>query len=304
MSTGFFTRIAHNTDARICFLEICGVTYLFIAGAFGSKLELLTGVSDVPKLVIPTAAVMLVFLLRNAYRRSKESDYATAVIDVVLAMTAAVLSQILLTYVIPDWKMPRWAPTQGGYVGSLFVTLVRTLFPQGPKGQPASSSSFHGQDEIQWLASEFAQQVSKRNVASLIVSSIAVAAAIWGGTHTETLRLRIAFSGIILFALAIFLGSITIGASNAAFVQRSPEVFGMELKRQHRFLKWVFCWYVGILLPATVMFLIGTHVYEFVVIVYMLLFAELILRKAEAYHCQFRVVEGFEFDRAASKSNG
>ena len=304
MNAGIVTRIAHNTDARICFLEICGVTYLFIAGAFGSRLELLTGVSDVPRLVIPMAAVMLVFLLRNAYRRSKESDYANAVIDMVLAMTAAVLSQILLTYVIPDWKMPRWAPTQGGYVGSLFVTLVRTLFPQGPKGQPANASSSHGQDEIQWLASEFTQQVSKRNVATLIVSSIAVAASIWGFAHTETLRLRIAFSGFSLFALAIFLGSITIGATKAAFVQSSPEVFRTELKRQHRFLKWVFYGYVGLLLPATVVFLMGTHVYEFVVIVYMLLFAELILRKSEAYHGQFRVVESLEFDRATSRSDG
>lgn len=276
---------------------------MFIAGAFGSKLELLTGASDVPKLVIPTAAVMLVFLLRNAYRRAKESDYATAVIDVVLAMTAAVLSQILLTYVIPDWAMPRWAPTQGGYVGSLFVTLVRTLFPQGPKGQTASSNRSYAQDEIQWLASEFMKQVSKRNAASLILSSIAVVASSWGFAQTETLRLRIALSGIILFALAIFLGSITIGTSNATFVQSSPQVFKTELKRQHRFLKWVFYGYIGVLLPATVVFLIGTHVYEFVVIVYMLLFAELILRKSEAYHGQFRVVESFVFDRDASKSN-
>lgn len=304
MSGTILTRIAHNTDARICFLEICGVTYLFIAGAFGSKLELLTGVSDLPRLVIPTAAVMLVFLLRNAYRRSNESDYATAVIDVVLAMTAAVLSQILLTYLIPGWAMTRWAPTQGGYVGSLFVTLVRTLFPQGPKGQPASSNSSHAQDEIQWLASEFSKQVSKRNVAALIVSSIAVAASCWAFVLTETLRLRIAFSVIILFALALFLGSITIGTSNATFVQRSQQVFMKELKRQHRFLKWVFYGYVGLLLPATVVLLIGTHVYEFFVIVYMLLFAELILRKSEAYHGQFRVVESFVFDRATSKSSG
>lgn len=303
MSAGILTRIAHNTDARICFLETCGVTYLFIAGAFGSKLELLTGVSDLPRLVIPTAAVMLVFLLRNAYRRSKESDYATAVIDVVLAMTAAVLSQILLTYVIPDWAMTRWAPTQGGYVGSLFVTLVRTLFPQGPKGQPASSNSPYTQDEIQWLASEFMKQVSKRNLATLIVSSIAVAASSWGFAYTETLRLRIAFSGIILFALAIFFGSITIGTSNATFVQSSPEVFRTDLKRQYRFLTWVFYGYVGLLLPATVVLLIGSHVYEFVVIVYMLLFAELILRKSEAYQGQFRVVESCEFDRATSKSS-
>lgn len=302
MSGSILTRIPLNTDARICFLEICGVTFVFIAGAFGSKLELLTDVSDVPRLVIPMAAVMLVFLLRNAYRRSKESDYATAVVDVVLAMTAAILSQILLRYVFPEWAMPRWAPTQGGYVGSLYVMLVRTLFPQGPKVQPTGSHSSYAEDEIQWLASEFMKQVSKRNFATLIVSSIAVSASSWGFAHTETLRLRIAFSGIILFALAIFLWSLTIGTSNVTFVQSSPEAFGTELRRQHRFLKFVFYGYIGVLLPATAVFLIGTHVYEFVVIVYMLLFAELILRKSEAYQGQFRVVESFELDRGASKS--
>ena len=48
--------------------------------------------------------------------------------------------------------------------------------------------------------------------------------------------------------------------------------------------------------------LAGSHVYEFVVIVYMLLFAELILRKAETCQEGLREVESFEFERALSTS--
>jgi hypothetical protein len=163
VTTSLFKRVIHNTDARICFLETCGVAYVFTAGAFGSKLELLAGVSDVPRLAIPMAAVMLVFLLRNAYRRSKECDYAIALTDVVIALTAAILSQVFLSFLRPDWAMPMWAPTQGGFVGSLFVTVVRTLFPQGPNDQPI----FHqpaAQDEFRRMASEFIKQVWRRNI--------------------------------------------------------------------------------------------------------------------------------------------
>jgi hypothetical protein len=38
VATSAFERIVHNTDALICFLETCGVAYVFTAGAFGSKL--------------------------------------------------------------------------------------------------------------------------------------------------------------------------------------------------------------------------------------------------------------------------
>lgn len=293
MTSALFRRIARNTDARICFLEVCGVAYVFTAGAFGAKIELLTGVSDVPRLAIPMAAVMLVFLVRNASRRSKECDYAIAMADIALAVTAAILSQVFLSILKPDWAMPRWAPTQGGFVGSMFVTVVRTLFPQGPDDRPSSQFSTNSlaQGELQFMASEFKKQVWRRNTVILIVSSIAVAVSGWAFVHAGSLRIQIACSGIIFFALAVFLGLITIGAAPGAFVQSSPEFYRTELKRQHRFLQWVFYGYVGLLLPAAVLFLVGSHVYEFVVIVYMLLFAELILRKAEAYHDQFRGIE-------------
>src|SRR5258706_118316 len=48
-----FGQTRRNTDGRIVFLEACGVVYSFTAGAFGSKLELLIGFSDLPRLLIP-----------------------------------------------------------------------------------------------------------------------------------------------------------------------------------------------------------------------------------------------------------
>ena len=300
MGSSVFAKIRRNSNARICFLEICGLVYVFIAGAFGSKLELLTGVPDVPRLAIPVAAVMLVFLLRNAYRPSREHDYAIAMTDIALAMAAAILSQVLLSFLKPDWAMPRWAPTQGGFVGTMFVTVVRSLFPQGPQDRPGSRISNHSlaQDEIQWMAAEFRNHVRRRNISAVIVSLIVSAASSWVFAHTGMLRIRIACSGIVLFALAIVLRLVTMEAAQARFVGGSPAHYGAELKRQRRFLQWVFCGYVAVLLPATVLFLAGSHVYEFVVIVYMLLFAELILRKAETCQEGLRQVEGFESERA------
>ena len=190
MATSVFERIVHNTDARICFLETCGVAYVFTAGAFGSKLELLAGVSDVPRLAIPMAAVMLVFLLRNAYRRSKECDYAIALTDIVLAITAAILSQVFLSFLKPDWAMPRWAPTQGGFVGTMFVTVVRTLFPQGPDDRTGSRflTNSPAQDEIQWMASEFMKPGSAEKYCHLHRGpDRIVGASGWVFSHTGTL---------------------------------------------------------------------------------------------------------------------
>jgi len=126
-------QIRQHTEPRIFFLETCGVVYSLIAGAFGPKLELLSSVSDLPILLIPVAAVMSVLLLRNGYRRSGDSNAAASFTDVILAGAAAVLSQLALSLLKPEWVMPRWAPTQGGLVGGAFVTVVRTLFPSGPK---------------------------------------------------------------------------------------------------------------------------------------------------------------------------
>ena len=85
------------------FLETVGLTYCCLAGAFSAKLELLNGIADLPRIMLPVAAASCVLLFRNGQRTSSEPRVGAAVLDILLASVAALSTELVLSLLRPDW---------------------------------------------------------------------------------------------------------------------------------------------------------------------------------------------------------
>jgi hypothetical protein len=287
--------IRRNTSWRVFFLEACGAVYSLTAGAFGPKLEFLRGLSDLPRLLVPVVAALSVFLLRDAWSGSRERRHYASFADMVLAGAAVILTQIILSIFRPDWLL-HWAPTQGGFVGWAFLTVVRSAFPPGPENRRAAVGDEPFLEyEIPWKYAELGDRVRRRNTLATIVGLIAISAFFAILIHSATVRVRVGCIAVILFAVCMMVGMATVGWPGRTIPLNSPahyqSLYRQELTRQYRLLIGVWFGYAGLILPACVLLLVGTHVYEFVALIYLLLLAELILRQAEWFQrelCRLR----------------
>lgn len=98
------------------------VTYSLTAAAFQSHWPSLRNDPwGLLRLAIPVIAAMFGLLLRDSYAGSPDRPPNASAVDTITAFGFVALSQAILSMVKPDLVLPRWAPTQGGFVG---ISLV------------------------------------------------------------------------------------------------------------------------------------------------------------------------------------
>src|SRR5215475_3612627 len=113
---------------RSLVLEALVLGYSLIAGAFHSNPPSLAGEPEgLVRLVIAVGAGMLALAISSRVLRDAERSPATLVLDLVITYGSVILSQIILAWLEPKLLLPRWAPTQGGYVGAMLFGATRAL---------------------------------------------------------------------------------------------------------------------------------------------------------------------------------
>jgi hypothetical protein len=280
------SRIIGNTKPRIFLLEAATVVYSFTASAFQSDWP---SVRDDPaglvRLAIPASAVLLVLLVRNGYSAESRSQLAP-LLDVAAAFAFAVLSQIALAAVAPELTLPRWAPTQGTFVGWMFLTGLRSFFPPRPRtlaGRPLRGPLFL--EEIQYKAREFERTIWRRNRIANIVLAVLSIASIANFLASSSLRVRAACMAILSGALYVLVEIRRNGLPARAWANSGLVEYGnayrTELQRQSALLQRVWYRYFASLLPGCFLLLQGSFVYPYILPLCILLFAEIHLREAE-----------------------
>ncbi len=244
-----FEKFRRNTDPRIFALEALVVVYSFAAAAFHSDWPSVFGdPAALARLAIPVSAALFGLLLRNAYSDSERPPHATAV-DVLVAFALAFLSQAVLFAFKPALMLPRWAPTQGGFLGLVLLAISRSLFPPGKKDAVSQPDI---ERTARWILGAYL-------AASALFGSIGLWLIFTGGPRTRV-------AGTFLAAGAIYL----------LYIHRSAAV------RRASY------WYYGSLLPAALVLLAGSSVYPHWIPLFILIAAELNHRAAANETTGFR----------------
>lgn len=289
----FAARIHAHTEWRVFLLELTAVAYSFTAAAFGSRLEALsTEPWAVIRLLIPTGVVGAVLLIRNGSAPPDGRSHLASTVDVGLAAAATFVIEELLAIVSPNLALTRWAPTQGGLAGWLFLSAMRALFPPADNGKKIDVVL----DEVRWRAEEFERVVSRRTRIGYIAGTVAVVMSGVGVLHATASQRRIGFC--LLLAGATYL--LVLLHQSRLSVKRSVEIldwYRRELERLTRMLNLLWFGFFGSLLPAAFLLLAGSRVYEYFILLYILLLAEVNLRTIGKLRR-----EALELDRAGASN--
>jgi len=270
-------QIRSNTKARIFLLEALVVVYSFTAAAFRSDWP---SISHDPgalgRLAIPAAAALFGLLLRDAYTGPDRPPHAS-VVDVIVAFALAFLSEMVLSVLKPELMLPRWAPTQGGFVGISLLVACRSLFPPCAKlGETAGPLS---QLEIRWKAEELGKSIRYSAQAYFVISTLFSSIALWfilAGSPKAR-----AASCLLLAGTVYLVYQIRERGWTATTPYTSLDSYRRELHSQRGFLQSASYWYYGSLLPAVLLSLLGHPVYPYWIPLVVLVAAELNHREAE-----------------------
>ena len=125
-------------------------------------------------MAIPASAALLGLLLRNAYAVPQESPSpAPALLDGIVAIVFAFVSQKVLALFAPELLLPHWAPTQGGVWGLEFLVIVRHLMP--PSGRLIEDVNPPlSMQELHWRLEEFDQNIEPLLKGHLIAAASTV----------------------------------------------------------------------------------------------------------------------------------
>ncbi len=255
-------------SARIFLLEALVVLYSLTAAAFRSdKPSIATDARGLVRLAIPAAAALVGLGIRDRLARNKTRSPHDTVIDVLAAYGLALLSQAALMALAPEWILPRWAPTQGGFVGIILLAICRSLFPPNSR-EVRSEPALLADWELESLARR------ARRFKRVCVASTAAAGVL--GAYLLTLGLvRARAAGTFLLVGALYLAALT--ARRDALTHTADE----DLRALRRQLRGLLVWCYASLLPALVLLLWGTMVYLYWAPLVILIFAELTHRSLE-----------------------
>ncbi len=275
------SQIRKNTEARIFLLEALTVFWSFTFAAFRpGQASFLDDPWVLLRIAIPATTTLLVLLLRNAYASPEDPVQYASILDVIIALACAFLSQPALSRFAPELALPRWFPTQGGIVGPWFLLFVRALFPPRARrpqdgaglGQPASIL------ELRWKAEEFGREVRRRNLAVyLTVAALAVFALrfVFTGLPRERAGCGLILAGVVYVVYQIRKRGLPGRVPAAASLDGYSDSYRRELERQVALLQRVSYWFYGALVPGFGLLILGTRIYNFIVILVILLIAEL-----------------------------
>jgi len=119
-------------------------------------------------------------------------------------------------------------------------------------------------------------------IVAAIIGLIVIATFVLVFSHSAKPGVRVGSVALILFAACMEIGLMTWGSPAKGDSAGKPECAYREgLSDQYRFLVILLYGYAGLVLPGCVLLLYGTHVYEFVAFIYLLLVGELLLRETK-----------------------
>jgi hypothetical protein len=280
--------VCRNTDARIFLLESCAVVYSFTASAFHTDTPSVTeDPLAILKLAIPTVVVLSVLMLRNAWTGDSERSQLASTVDVSLAFGLVALSQMELWRHFPALVLPRWRPTQGSWAAWLVLTELRTLFPPRSaalrRAEPETGLRMCW-EEIHWKAQELGRVRLRNNVWIRVVAAAAVVGC--GACFLLTGKANVRFGAALIIAGALYaawqggsLGSSLTVPAGHDFEQYSHFCLH-ELDRQRRLLSRLRYTLIGSLIPGLMLFLAGSVVYAYVLLLHVLVATELFYRAA------------------------
>jgi len=129
-----FSQVRRNTDSFVFLLTACALAYSFLAGSA----RMSPGLSHpLLRLGIPSAAALLCLLLCNGFAPAEERRLHAVTFDIVIAMAAAALTQLVLLALQRGLMLPGWWPSEGTALSWIAIIVLRALFPPGVKVPPA-----------------------------------------------------------------------------------------------------------------------------------------------------------------------
>ncbi|MBC8165523.1 MAG: hypothetical protein H7Y20_06595 [Bryobacteraceae bacterium] len=255
---------------RSLVLQALILSYSLAAGAFNSNPPSIANEPEgVARLGIAVAAGLLgVVVRRHRDGRQNERSANSLTVDLMVIYGLVVLSQVLLNFLRPEMALPRWSPTQGGFVGFMMLAATRALF--AAPATAADSSSEWDDGRIKELINE---QNRYRRVYG-IAASLAVAIGLLG-LFIGTLRIQIASALIVIGSAYLLEGTLF----NTAMTTTSTEQQSLPCIA---ILQGASAWYYLALFPASIVALSGSKIYLYWVPLVVLVFAETNHRAAES----------------------
>ena len=252
--------MADSSRIRTFVLQVLVLAYSLIAGAFhANPPSFVNEPTGLIRLGIAVVAGMLGVAVRDRNSPARQRSPNSLLLDIVVIYGLIILSQVALAFLNTAFCLPSWAPTQGGFVGFMLFAATRALFaaPGANDGDGSvESGNVIGQDRI--------KEANRHRMAYQIAS--AIAAALSGLAFFLT-----PWRGQIASAL-IMIGSVHLlrrtFAGGTDPVARSADIILLAVLRSAS------GWYYFALLPASVIFLLGSKVYLYWVPIVILMFAE------------------------------
>jgi len=124
-----FSQIRRNTNAWVFLLTACAIVYSFIAGSAELSPDL---AHPLLRLAIPIVPALLCLLICNGFAPLEERRLHAITFDIVMAMGAAAVTQLILLATLQKSLMVAgWWPSEGNVLSWLSVIVLRAIFPPG-----------------------------------------------------------------------------------------------------------------------------------------------------------------------------
>lgn len=172
---------------RSLVLQAFVLTYSLTAGAFRSNPpSVMSDPEGLARLAIAVAVGVLGILIRDRVGRQNERSGNSLAVDLIVIYGLVIMSQLLLVFLRSELVLPRWAPTQGGFVGFILFAATRALFGAPPTavGVPCSEADDGMIRELINAANHYRRLYG---IAALLVSTVGVL-----GLFASSLRLQMA----------------------------------------------------------------------------------------------------------------
>lgn len=247
---------------RSLVLQALVLSYSLTAGAFYSNPPSITNEpKGLARLGIAVSAGLLGVIVRNRRARWNERSGNSLAVDLLVIYGLVIMSQLLLKVFSPEIALPRWAPTQGGFVGFMLLAAARALFAAPATAVDALSELDDG------IIEALIDRRNRYRTVYGVVALLALAIGLWG-LFMGALRVQIA-SALIIIGSAYLLQRTF--SSLAITATTSTE---QQLLACIAILRGAKAWYYLALLPASIVALFGSRVYLYWVPLVILMFAE------------------------------
>jgi hypothetical protein len=264
---------------RTLVLQALVLTYSLTAGAFRSNPPSVTSEPEgLARLGIAVAVGMFGLLVRDRVARQNERSAISLTVDLVAIYGLVCVSQVLLAFLRPEFVLPRWAPTQGGFVGFVLFAATRALFAIQPAavGGPLSELD-------DGMTRELINEGKRYRRVYGIAASLASAVAFFG-LFTNSLRVQLAAALIVTGSVHLLWRTFSGQATTAMTPCEQRLMTCIET------LRGATAWYYLALFPASIVALFGSTIYLYWVPLVILMFAEANQRAAASLKSAWRTV--------------